>query len=184
MAGAGAESAASCQQQDCNMPAFVDLTGKRFGRLTAVSVVSMAAARKPDHKYQDTVWLCRCNCGIVKHVTRGNLKNGSTISCRCFRDVQGAHSHKHPLWKRWSIMHDRCNNPKSKDWRRYGGRGIKVCERWNSFPYFLADMEATFFVGATLDRYPNNDGDYEPDNVRWATPKEQTWAWAKNRRAV
>lgn len=154
------------------MPSFVDLSGHRFGRLLVVSVISKAS--KTSGKRIDTVWLCRCDCGKEHHVQRGNLKNGSVQSCGCFRNTQGGHSNKHPQWARWHHMIARCTKPSSKDYENYGGRGIIVCSRWRSFPLFLEDMGGTFFEGATLERN-NNDGDYEPGNVRWATPQEQLW---------
>lgn len=149
---------------------FKDLVGERFGRLLVISLISKASLKAG--KYCDTIWLCRCDCGTEKQVRRGNLKSGSTQSCGCYRNTQGGHSRKHPLWPRWNSMLERCNYSANKDFENYGGRGISVCDRWHSFPLFLDDMEAGFFEGATLER-ENNHGNYEPGNVCWATPKEQ-----------
>jgi hypothetical protein len=78
------------------------------------------------------------------------------------------------------MMKDRCSNPKNVKYHLYGARGIRVCERWKDFAAFLADVRLPPAPGYTLDRYPDPDGDYEPGNVRWATPKEQR----HNRRSV
>lgn len=158
------------------MPSFVDLSGARFGRLLVVEVSSRAvrAAHSSDGKSHGTVWKCRCDCGNEVTVTRGNLKNGSTSSCGCLRNTQGGLSRKHRLWKRWDLMISRCTNPSDKDFKNYGGRGIKVCRRWMSFPNFIADMDSGYFEGATLER-TNNNGPYAPRNVKWATTQEQSW---------
>jgi len=79
---------------------------------------------------------------------------------------------KPPGYRRWSSMRERCNNPNCKDWARYGGRGITVCERWNTFAHFIADVGHPPFPGAQLDRI-NNEAGYAPGNVRWATFYEQ-----------
>lgn len=73
----------------------------------------------------------------------------------------------------WNHMNQRCNNPKHHAYKNYGGRGIKVCERWSLFENFIEDVGFAPFPGHSLDRYPNNDGHYEPGNIRWATISQQ-----------
>ena len=80
---------------------------------------------------------------------------------------------RHPMYQSWCAMKSRCNNPNDKGYKHYGGRGIKICERWLIFENFMADMLPTWKPGLSLDRYPNNDGNYEPGNCRWATDSEQ-----------
>jgi hypothetical protein len=143
-----------------------DLSGQRFGRLVVLKIhperTSGGGAR----------WTCLCDCGNEKVVSAPNIGR-NTKSCGCIRNTQNSMTRKHPLWIRWNGMIERCELKGSKNYPRYGGRGIKVCERWHSFQFFLEDMETTFFAGASLDRFPNNDGNYEPTNVRWATPAQQ-----------
>lgn len=155
-----------------------DLTGQRFGRLVALC----------DNGWRDACgnvyWWCECDCGEIWLVQRGNLTSGGTKSCGCLqrqasrqnigRPPLHGHTHKgghSSAYGRWMGMHYRCSNPKSKGYKNYGGRGIRVCERWQKFENFLADMGEPP-PGLTLDRI-NNDGDYEPDNCRWATWEEQ-----------
>ena len=153
-----------------------DLTGMTFGRLGVIELAHRAYG-----KGRRTMWRCVCVCGAEKLVGRYQLIGGQSKSCGCYgREATGNRARTHGLTKTrtyriWVDMRRRCYEPDEACYPNYGGRGIKVCERWRDphggFERFLADMgEAT--KGYTLDRI-NNDGDYEPSNCRWATYKEQ-----------
>lgn len=152
------------------MPAFKDLTGKRFGKLTVIGPHPVRTG------YNMIRWICKCDCGTDTLVTTGNIGK-NTNSCGCYRNTQGSLSNKHRLWATFSTMHSRCEKERDKNYANYGGRGIKVCKRWKSFLLFLEDMEAGYRPGLSIDRINNNKG-YSPNNCRWATPKQQT----RNRR--
>jgi hypothetical protein len=145
-----------------------DLTGQRFGRLL---VIGPAPSRPRYPK-----WQCKCSCGRTAVVGGQNLRNGSNVSCGCFRRPHG-HASKggdaiSPTYHSWTHMVARCTDSGSDHFAHYGGRGITVCDRWRSFENFLADMGERP-PGTSIDRHPNNDGNYEPGNCRWATPREQ-----------
>lgn len=147
----------------------IDLTGQRFGRLVVL-------ARSAPDANSNARWSCMCDCGTARVVYGQSLGNGATQSCGCLakepgrRQTHGASSSND--YKSWAAMVQRCTNPNNHKWPRYGGRGITVCERWRDYENFLADMGPRP-SGMTLDRYPNNDGNYEPGNCRWATPTQQ-----------
>ena len=122
----------------------------------------------------------QCNCGKEFDCIILAVKNGNTKSCGCLRDSkiqeQGfknkVHGYrKHRLYKTWTGMLRRCNDPNDFGYYNYGGRGIKVCDKWKDVGNFLLDMYPTYKEGLELDRI-NVNGDYEPDNCRWITRKQ------------
>ena len=157
-------------------PPIKDMTGLRFGRLVAKSYV--------DTTHHQARWLCICDCGNKAVVSGNALRMGNTQSRGCFHKEQCkakpsrlSHGHNRAgqrtrMYRIWTNMRSRCTNPNAKQYKDYGGRGIKVCKRWQAFENFLADMgEAP--QGKQLDR-TNNNGDYKPSNCRWVTPKENS----------
>lgn len=115
-----------------------------------------------------------CDCGRPHKARKNNIKSGQVKSCGCFSGA-GPKSHGqacHPLYCTWNSMNQRCSNKNDPDYKYYGGRGVKVCERWKDINNFIADLGEKPSMAHTIDRI-NNDGNYEPSNVRWATSLEQ-----------
>lgn len=157
---------------------FIDLTGRRFGRLT---VVAYQGSRKTNH-----LWECLCDCGKTKTIQGTNLGRGST-SCGCLqKEITAANNFVHglrnsPEYKSWCNMKDRCSNPKNEFFHCYGGRGVAVCPEWiDSFEAFYQDMGPRPGLKYSIDRI-QVDGNYELGNCRWATPIEQASNTRKNR---
>lgn len=160
---------------------MMDLTGYKYGRLVVVGF-------SHKNKHGQPCWSCVCQCGGTSTPAAQDLRRGSTKSCGCqikLSLVLANTTHGHtkdgkasPENTAWQSMRARCSNPNRKDYARYGGRGVAVCDRWReSFENFLVDMGPKPTPQHSLDRI-NVNGNYEPGNCRWATMEEQ----ARNKR--
>jgi len=170
-----------CSYKCANKNSSLDLTGQRFGRLVAIKAIEKRNGNC------SIIWRCLCDCGNEHFAASCCLRSGHCKSCGCLQKEQGAQNgrksrtthgmRKTPIYEIWKAMNQRCKNPKNKDFKNYGGRGITVCDRWHSFESFYADVGDPP-EGMSIDRWPDNDGNYELANFRWASPKQQ----ANNRR--
>ena len=156
------------------MSKLKDLTGQRFGRLTVIE--------RAENKGRRVRWKCKCDCGNTKIVTADSLLQANTQSCGCLHNEQIVernfkHGKGHTtIYENWKAMKSRCLNPNNSKFKDYGGRGITIYPEWihdfQAFYDYVSKLEHFGEKGYTLDRI-NNNGNYEPNNLRWADGKIQ-----------
>jgi hypothetical protein len=150
---------------------FVNLTGKVFGRLTVVEYAG--------YENRKTHWYCKCDCGTTLKVLSNSLQSGNTKSCGCLTaDVSKITHTKHSLsktrlYKTWQEMLQRCNNPNEPAYKDYGARGITVCKEWKDYMVFHNWAANNGYENTLTIERKNVNGNYEPNNCKWATIKEQ-----------
>jgi len=157
----------------------VDMTGRTCGRWTVTGPGPSRAG--------DAYWMCRCACGVERAVVGKDLRRGGSVSCGCYQaeavsaalTTHGQSQHS-PEYQAWRSMLGRCLQKRRGSYPNYGGRGITVCDEWKlSFEAFISHIGPRPSPGHSVDRI-NNDGNYEPSNVRWATRSQQQ----QNRRPI
>ena len=165
---------------------MIDLLNQKFGKLTVIEYCGK-------NNGGASMWLCRCDCGVKKIVCSGNLKNGNSTSCGCIRkgNIENFKNHTRKgkghqgngtrIYSIWANMKRRCLNSKNNHYKDYGGRGIIICNEWLGFiPFRDWALSNGYEEHLSLDRI-NNDDNYEPENCRWATQKEQCNNTRRNR---
>lgn len=154
----------------CLKPKYVDLTGKKFGNLIVMKRIN-------NNKRGEAVWECHCKCGNIVYTTSGSLNSGNTQGCGCkskeTAKLRSIKNHKDSrLYKVYHWMKQRCYDKNNKQYKNYGGRGIKICDEWLSDYTKFYDWAVNngYEKGLTIDR-KNNNGNYEPNNCQWVTQK-------------
>jgi hypothetical protein len=153
-------------------PRWEDLSGKVYGRLTVVAFDHVTPYRHGTRTY----WRCKCSCGTEKIIRSDGLKGGDNVSCGC-KKVEQLTTHGDtgtPEHSAWLALFDRCRNPNNESFKDYGARGINICERWENYENFLADMGRKPTPKHSIERVRNNDG-YQPDNCVWLPMREQSY---------
>ena len=162
------------------------IPGLRFGRLVVIGNPTIARSGRKTF----SVVVCQCECGRKKTIRTASLTDWRTLSCGCLQRELAArrkttHGHaarkqQHPLYVIWNKMKCRCENQRSRDFAYYGGRGIRVCEEWeNNAATFIAwALQAGWKPGLQIDRFPDNNGNYCPNNCRFVSAKTNS----RNRR--
>lgn len=163
----------------------IEISGKRFGKLVAVRI---AGSGRFDCGRPWRKWFCYCDCGGWTVAFEDNLKRGITKSCGCYAKQRNSEAHKthgdsnpknpHPLYSVWNGMKQRCLNPKSPLYPKWGGRGIKIL--WPDYESFRRDMGPTYQKGYSIER-KDNDGPYSKGNCCWASEKQQALNRRNNR---
>lgn len=153
-----------------------DLTGQRFNKLLVIG-------RAENSKNGTSRWICKCDCGKTTIVTCTKLTRGNTKSCGCWRKRRNGESRTR-LYNIWNNMHKRCENPNHGHYTRYGGRGICICEDWRHYENFKEwALSSGYKDNLSIDRI-NVNGNYEPNNCRWVTQKEQMNNIATNKMII